>query len=450
MTDVVSGHAEHLSPSFIKLLGLLGYGRVMVRGEGVWLWDREERKYFDALAGFGTFNLGHNHPRLVRALEDMLARRPIHVCHTGPTEHGVEAARALAASVPELPIALLSSTGGEAVESAMKLARAATRRNGFVYCAGGFHGTTFGALSIMGKERMRAPFEPLLGACTSVPFGDTDALAQALAQKPAAFIIEPIQAEAGVRLPPEGYLRAARELCKQNNTLLVFDEVQTGLGRTGADYAFQAAGVVPDVLVLAKALSGGLVPAAATLTTREISERAYGNSDRFDLHGSTFSGMALACACIVETLAVVRDERLSERAGRAGERLVARLRAGLAGHPLVRDIRGRGLLVGVELGAPRSGLIQKLAAPLVDALSEKLFGQWIALRLLEAGVLCQPAAHDWDVLKIEPPLIAGEAELDDLADKVIAVLGESKSAARIVGAAVKRLDEQRRRQWSFR
>jgi acetylornithine/succinyldiaminopimelate/putrescine aminotransferase len=232
--------------------------------------------------------------------------------------------------------------------------------------------------------------------------------------------------------------------------LLVFDEVQTGIGRSGSPFFYQGEDVVPDVLVLAKSLSGGFVPAAATLTSREIAERAYGRNDRFDLHGSTFSGMALACAAIVETLAIMKDERLAERAAAQGDKLVARLRAGLSGHPLVQDVRGQGLLIGIALGAPRSSFLQKLAAPLVETLSEKLFGQWIAVKLLEAGVVCQPSSHDWDVLKIEPPLVIADAEVETLAEKVIGVLQDHTSPTRIIASAVKRIDEQRRKQWSFR
>jgi putrescine aminotransferase len=460
--DVRGRYERHVNPTFVKLLGMLGYGRVLVRARGATVWDDRERAYIDLLAGFGALNLGHNHPGVLDALRATLARDAVHLCHTGPTGHEGSFAAALAAAAgPPLEVALLSSTGAEAVEAGVKLARAATGRDGVVYCEGGFHGLSLGTLSIMGAPRLRSPFGRLLPGTTAIPFGDLAALERALAgDKVAAFVVEPIQAEAGVILPPAGYLAAAQAACRRRGTLLVLDEVQTGLGRTGTMFAYQAEGFVPDVLVLAKALGGGIVPVGATLVARALHQRAYGSLDRFDAHGSTFAGNALACAAGLASLSLTTSLELPARAAALGARLRARLEGRLRGHPLVRDIRGRGLLVGVEVGTPVSNALAGLSATLADAFARiapplgravpgRFVGQWLAVRLLEAGVLCQPASHQWDVLKLSPPLTIDEAELDRAADALADVLDEYRSLPALVRDVGARLAQQGKRGWAW-
>jgi acetylornithine/succinyldiaminopimelate/putrescine aminotransferase len=438
---VAERYAAHVNPTFVKLLGVLGYGRVFTRARGSTLVDAEGREYLDALAGFGVHALGHNHPRVAARLRALLEEDAVHFTHVSPGVHAAELGAALAARCAPLTVALFSSTGSEAVEAALKLARAATGRRRFVACAGGYHGTGLGALGLMGEERVRGLFEPLqaLGPVDRVPFGELRPLARALARKDvAAFVVEPIQAEGGVALPPPGWLREAGELCRRAGTLLVLDEIQTGLGRTGAPFAFLEEGVVPDALCLAKALSGGVVPVAATMVRPELHERAFGSLDRFDAHGTTFSGGALACAAALATLEILDDERLAERARRGGERLVAALRARLDGHPLVADVRGRGLLVGVELGAR-----------LLPRAVERLLGHWVSLRMLERGVVCQPASAAWHVIKLTPPLVIDDAELDRLAATLAAVLDECRDVPRTVLAIGRTIGSQWRNDWRF-
>ncbi len=455
--DVLENYERHVNPTFTKLLGLLGYGRVWTRGEGTRVFDDTGKAYVDMLAGFGATNLGHNHPDLQRALIDALTAKPLHVCHVGPTPHEAAVGERLARSAGEpFEVALMSSSGAEAVEAAIKLARAATKRPGILYCKGGFHGLSIGTLSIMGAPRLRAPFEPLLQA-TAVPFGVLEPLREALASKRfACFVVEPIQAEAGVLLPPPGYLAAARELCTKYGTQLVFDEVQTGVGRTGTLYAFQAEGVLPDVLVLAKGLGGGIVPVGATLVSRELHQRAYGGLDRFDAHGSTFAGNALACAAAIATLDIVDRDQLADKAKASGAYLLERLHARIGEHPLVREIRGRGLLVGVELGTTATGLLQGIGArlaslsPAAGRLAPPPFvGQWISVRLLEAGYLCQPTAHEWDVLKIEPPLTITEPELDAFVDALGNILENYRSAATILKDVGVRMAQRGAKGWAW-
>jgi putrescine aminotransferase len=449
---VVDRYARHVNPSFVKLLGVFGYGRVFQKASGLRIWDDTGREYLDFLAGFGSIPLGHNHPRLVAHLQRFLAEEHLNFCHIGPSEPAARLAEALAARLDApLEVSLFSSSGGEAVEAGMKLARAATRRSGFVYFEGGFHGTNFGSLSVMGAERMRRPFEPLLADCHRLPFGDLEALERTLKKHAiAGVVLEPFLAEGGVVAPPPGYLRAAQDLCRRHGALLLLDEVQTGLGRLGRRFAYQGQGFVPDVLILAKALSGGIAAISATITSAEIHERAYGSMDRFDLHGSTYGGNAFSCAAALETLQILDDEKLVENAAARGAELLALLREKLRGHPLVRDVRGEGLLAGIELGPTEQGWVNRLAPTLVSAVSERVFGQWASLKLLEEGIIAQPASHQWDVLRLEPPLTVGREEIRRAAEAVARILDGYRTLPALLKDVAVRLGEQSQRGWSFR
>jgi putrescine aminotransferase len=450
MNPVVDKYARHVNPSFIRLLGVLGYGRVFERAADVRLWDHEGREYLDFLAGFGAVNLGHNHPRLVRRLQEFLGSRALNLVHVGPSGPAAELAEALASLAPPLEIALFSSGGGEAVESALKLARAATGRTAFVYAEGGFHGTGFGALSVMGEERLRRPFEPLLEGCAAVPFGDLAALEKALQRRRvAAFVVEPVQSEGGVRIPPAGYLAGARELCRRAGALLVLDEVQTGLGRTGTMFSCQAEGVTPDVLVLGKSLGGSIAPVSAALTTREIHRRAYGSMDKFDLHSSTFAGNSFGCVAALETLRILKDENLVADGAARGKQLLDGLKGRLSGHPLVREVRGRGLLVGVELGPADSGWTRAFTRAIVKKVSTSVFGQWASLKLLERGILCQPASQHWNVLRLEPPLTVRAEDVDRVVREVGEVLDQYRGIAPLLKDVAGRLKRQYSRGWAF-
>jgi putrescine aminotransferase len=434
-------HARHVNAAFVELLDILGFGRVYTRAAGAWIWDEEGRRYLDALAGFGALNLGHNPPRIAARIKSFLDSDAPNLYHVGPSPYAADLARALAERLPgPLSVAMFSNSGAEAVEAGIKLARAATRRPGLVYCEGGYHGTNLGTLSVMDAARLRAPFEPLLADCQAVPFGDLAALERVLASgRIAAFVVEPIQAEAGVRMPPAGYLRAAAEACRRHGALLVLDEVQTGLARTGSLFAFETEDFVPDVIALAKSLGGGMTSIGATLTSEALHRAAYGSADRFDLHSSTFGGHSLACVAALETLAAIDDERLAAHSATAGARLLECLRERLAGHPLVADVRGRGLLVGVEIGPTGDSWTQRLSSGVVTMAAEKVIGQWIAVQLLERGVLCQPAARAWNVLKLQPPLVASVEEIELLAEIVGDVFDANRRLPQIAAGVSARL-----------
>lgn len=443
--------AAHVNPSLVKLLGAVGHGRVYTRGRGTKLWDSEGDEYLDAYAAAGTTILGHNPDKLLERLRAMLGDDVPGRVH-GIDAHAATLGAELARLTTPLTRCAFSTTHSDAIDSAMKLARAATRRKGFVHCKGAHHGTTLGPLSIMGHGRLRDPFEPLVPQCYETVFGDLAALEKVLAErKPAAFFVEPIQAEAGVIVPRPGYLFEARALCKKHDVLFVLDEAQTGLGRTGSMFAWQREDFVPDMLVVGEALGGGLVPIAAIATTPEVHDRAYGRINRFDLHGSPFSGWSLPCRVATATLRILEEDRLVEAADERGEQLIERLRDVVADHPFVRSVRGRGLLVGLELGltTPKSsGLFSRILPGLASVVSKRVLGQWLAIRLLEHGIVCQPATLQWNVLKIEPPLTITAPEVDQIVDSIVAVLKQHTELLPLLTDVGQRLGSQLLSNWS--
>ena len=444
-------YAEHINPAFVRLLGTFGYGRVFLRASGSELYDSEERRYLDFLAGFGTNSLGHNPPRLIAKMQQALADDMANVMHVGPQAWAAELGYALAQRVPALPLSLLSLSGGEAVEAAMKLARAATGRPGIIYAAGGFHGTNLGNLSVMGHARWQKPFQPLLPECHAVPYGSLAPLASLLKnRKIAGVLLEPIQGEAGVIEPPPGYLLDVQALCKKHDALFMLDEVQTGLGRTGRWFAYEhTAGLDPDVLILGKALGAGLMPVSATLTRREIHQRAYGTMWKFDLHGSTYAGNALGCRTAIETLAMIEDDALAATAKKRGEHLIKALRGRLESHPLIKDIRGVGLMVAIELGPTGHGLLQKIFPGAVETMSKQVLGQWLSVRLLERGFVTQPASQQWNVVKLTPPLNVSREHVDALVAAIGEIMDEYTSLAPLCADVSRRLGSQLMNGWSF-
>jgi putrescine aminotransferase len=447
----VQKFAKHVNPAFVKLLGMFRYGRLLTKAKDVWIWDEQDRRYLDLLAGFGSVNIGHNHPRLRERMKRFLDEEAINFVHVGPAAQAAELAEKLAKLAgPPLEVAIFSNTGAEAVEGALKLARVATGRPGFLSFEGSYHGMSLGTLSVAGVEKMRAPFGELLRGCERVPFGDAPALEKALAtRKHAGLLIDPMNCESDVKPAPAGFLAHAQELCKKHGTILLLDEVQTGLGRTGKMFAYEHEGFVPDVLVLAKSLSGGLAPIGVTLTSAELHGRVFSSADRFNLHATTFGANAFSCTAALETIAILEDEKLLANAATRGEEIVSALRSRLGKHPLVRDVRGRGLLVSVELGPTESGVLNRLAPSLVGAVTKSVFGQWAAVKLLEQGFVCQPASQNWNVLKIEPPLTLQAAEAKLAVDAIVSVLDEYQGVASLVNDVTERLGRQFLAGWSF-
>ncbi|MBC5799034.1 MAG: aspartate aminotransferase family protein [Candidatus Eremiobacteraeota bacterium] len=364
---------------------------VEVRASGTTIWDHAGKAYLDFAGGYGVFTLGHSHPRVVAAVREQLERMSL----SGKTMFDPlvgRLAKRLAEITPgDLAISFFANSGTEAVEGALKLARAATGRTKVVATQNAFHGKTLGALSVSGRDAYKAPFAPLLADVVHLPYGDSAVLASALADA-AAFVVEPVQGEGGIVVPPLGYLSAARAACDASGALLIADEVQTGLGRCGMLFGCERDGIVPDVLTLAKGLSGGVVPIGAYVARRTVWEAAYGRAPL--LHTSTFGGNPLACAAALAALDVLRDDDLVRSVHARGRRLLQGAHRIAAAYPeVVREARGLGLLVGVELR------------------SEGYAGT-IVPEMLKSGVTAAWTLNMQRMIRLEPPLIVTDAEID--------------------------------------
>ena len=373
---------------------------VLARGSGSELWDTDGRRYLDCVSAYSAVSFGHGHPRLVAALTKQAARlaltsRSFHTDQLGPY------LQKLCITVG-MDRALPMNSGAEAVETALKAARkwaydvkgVAADRAQIIVCDGNFAGRTISIVSFSSEAQYMEGFGPRTPGFLCVPFGDAAALERAITPDTAAFLVEPIQSEAGIRVPPDGYLAAVRKICTRHNVLLMVDEIQTGLGRTGALLACDHEGVRPDGLTLGKALGGGLLPVSAFLARQDVMS-VFKPGD----HGSTFGGNPLACAVASEALDVLQEEHLVERSRIRGAQFLQGLQA-LTG-PIIREVRGRGLLIGVELACTAQQ------------------GRVWAERLLQAGVLTKDTHGN--VLRFAPPLVISEAQVDEALRAIAAV-----------------------------
>lgn len=413
VAENVTLHEQHINPQFAKVLRTIGFDLSWVRGEGQYLWDVSGQKYLDMLAGYGVFAVGRNHPTVRKILTEFIATdHPSLVKMEAPLVSGI-LAEELKKRVPSsLDTVFFTNSGAEGIEAAIKFARCATRRPRILFCHHAFHGLTNGALSLNGEGWFRDGFEPLLSGCQAVPLNDIEALRGELEKGDvAAFFVEPIQGK-GVYVAEDEYLRSAQKLCNQHGTLLVLDEVQTGFGRTGKLFALEWSGVVPDILVLSKALSGGYVPVGAVMTRRDIFLKVFYSMERCVVHSTTFGQGALAMVAGLAALQVIEEEKLVERSFRMGEMLQAGLRELQKRYELIKDVRGRGLLIGIEFGRPSSfGL--KLGWDLAHRVSAGLFGQAIVIPLLaDHRILTQVSGHGIDLVKLIPPLVISESDVD--------------------------------------
>jgi ornithine--oxo-acid transaminase len=424
-------HARYLNEQMVRVLRTVGFDRQYQRASGQYLYDAQGERYLDLLSGWGVFALGRNHPTVREALKDVLdAEFPNLVQLDLSTLAGVLAERLLR-QMPYLDKVFFANSGTETVEAALKFARAATGRPGIVYCSHAFHGLTYGALSVNGDAVFRSGFGPVLPQCIEVPFNDLDALQRALAsRRMAAFIVEPVQGK-GVVLPHDDYLASALELCRRHGTLFIADEIQTGLGRTGRFLAVEHWGVEPDMVLLAKSLSGGHVPVGALATRKWIHDRVFDRMDRAVVHGSTFAKNDLAMAAGLATLDVLAAQALVQNAANKGERLLQAFRRMAARYELVKDVRGKGLMIGIEFGAPQSFRL-KASWRLLEAANTGLFCQLIVIPLLtEHKLLTQVAGHGSHTIKLLPPLIISDADCDWIENAFNAVIG---GAHRVPGA----------------
>jgi ornithine--oxo-acid transaminase len=418
-------HSRHLNEQMVRVLKAIGYDIGFCRGKGQYLYDREGAPYLDLLSGYGVFAIGRNHPALGEALKSVLdSELPNLVQMDVSTLAGVLAERLLA-QVPYLDKVFFANSGSESVEAAIKFARAATGRSGIVYCEHAFHGLSYGALSLNGDEVFRSGFEPLVPDCIRIPFNDLLALEKVLHSRTiAAFIVEPIQGK-GVNMPAEDYLKNAADLCRRHGTLFVADEVQTGLGRTGRFLAIEHWNVEPDMILIAKTLSGGHVPVGAVLTRKRIFDKVFSRMDRAIAHGSTFGNNDLAMAAGIATLDVLTSEGLIEKAAKTGEKLLHGLSAMISRYECLRDVRGKGLMIGIEFGSPKSFKL-KASWNVLETSRKGLFCQLITIPLLkEHKILSQVSSHTSHTIKLLPPLVISDPDCDWILNAFESVISDS-------------------------
>ncbi|MBR1267971.1 aminobacteriohopanetriol synthase HpnO [Bradyrhizobium sp. AUGA SZCCT0222] len=418
-----SMHSRHLNEQLVRVLKTIGYDVGFQKGQGQYLFDRDGARYLDLLSGFGVFAIGRNHPALRHALKSVLdADFPNLVQLDVSTLAGVLAERLLE-HVPYLDKVFFANSGAETVEAAIKFARGATGRPGIVSCSHSFHGLSYGALSLMDDSNFRSGFEPLLPGCTQIPFNDLAALEQALSSRQvAAFIVEPIQGK-GVNLPTDEFLPGALALCRKYGTLFIADEIQTGIGRTGKFLAVEHWNVEPDMVLLAKALSGGHVPVGALLTRKSIFDKIFNQMDRAVVHGSTFAKNDLAMAAGIATLEVMKAEKLVEQAAKRGAELRLALTRMVPGYELLKEVRGKGLMIGIEFGPPKS-LRLKASWNVLETANKGLFCQLITVPLFkDHKILTQVSGHGSHTIKLLPPLVITEEDcrwIEKAFDSVIA------------------------------
>lgn len=371
---------------------------VISKAEGVWVEDPEGNKYMDMLSAYSAVNQGHRHPKIIAALKEQadrvtLTSRAFHNDQLGPWYEMV-------CKLTNKEMALPMNTGAEAVETAIKAARrwaydvkgVAENQAEIIACIGNFHGRTMTAVSLSSDEEYKRGFGPMLPGIKLIPYGDLEALKNAITENTAAFLIEPIQGEAGIVIPPEGFLKKAYEACKENNVLFIADEIQAGLARSGKMFACEWEDVDPDMYILGKALGGGVFPISCVVANKEVLGVFNPGS-----HGSTFGGNPMACAVSIASIDVLVEEKLAERSLKLGDYFKAKLKE--INNPIIKDVRGRGLFIGVELTEP--------ARKYCEALKEE-------------GLLCKET-HD-TVIRFAPPLVISEEDLDWAIERIKKVL----------------------------
>lgn len=372
---------------------------VIAKAEGVWVEDPEGNKYMDMLSAYSAVNQGHRHPKIIQALKDQadrvtLTSRAFHNDQLGPWYEMI-------CELTNKEMALPMNTGAEAVETAIKAARrwaydvkgVAENQAEIIACVGNFHGRTMTAVSLSSEEEYQRGFGPMLPGIKLIPYGDIDALKAAITENTAAFLIEPIQGEAGIVIPPEGFLKQAQEACKENNVLFIADEIQAGLARSGKMFACEWDDVDPDMYILGKALGGGVFPISCVVSSKEILGVFNPGS-----HGSTFGGNPMACAVSIASMEVLKEEKLVDRSLELGNYFAEKLKE--IKNPKIKEVRGRGLFIGVELTEPARKYCEELK---------------------EAGLLCKET-HD-TVIRFAPPLVISKEDLDWAIGKIVKVLG---------------------------
>ncbi len=409
-------HDRYLNRTLVQVQRMIGFDKVYARAQGQYLYDQEGNRYLDFLSGFGVYNIGRNHPTARQAIRDILdLDLPNMVQMDSALMSGLLAEalveRLAKQGAPHLDAVFLCNSGTESVEGALKFARCATGRKRIISLHNSYHGLTYGALSVTANPFFHEGFGPFIPEITHVKLGDLDALEAELKKGDvAAFILELVQGK-GVYFASDDYYPAAQALCRRYGALLICDEVQTGLGRTGKWFAFEHWNLEPDIITLAKTLSAGYVPAAAIITRRSIYQKVYSRLDRCIVHSTSFGRNNLACACGLAALHIIEQEALHENAARLGAILETELKQLAERHEIISQIRVKGLMGAIEFAEPRS-LTLKMGWKAIHALDPSLFPQLIVTPLLQKHrILTQVAANKLDCVKILPPLVCNANDI---------------------------------------
>src|SRR3954462_5632297 len=421
-------HEQHVNRTLVAAQRVIGFDKVYARSQGAYLYDMDDQEYLDFLSGYSVFNIGRNHPVVKQAIRDILELDlPNMVQMDCSLLSGLLAEALVKRTPPHLDAVFFCNSGTEAMEGALKFARAATQRKRVLSLEGAFHGLSLGSLSLMGCESFTEGFGPLMeGFETRVALDDLETLERELARRDvAAFVIEPVQGK-GCKSPATDFFERAQDLCRKYGTLLLCDEIQTGLGRTGKMFGFQHWSLEPDIITLAKTFSGGYVPCGAIVTRRDIYQKTFSRMDRCVVHSTTFGRNNLAMACGLAALEVIDQENLVERAAKMGALLMEKIEGLKAKLSFIKEVRGKGLIIGIEFHEP-SEFKLKVAWKLLHKIDKVLFAQMIVTQMLSKHrILTQVAGHGMDVLKILPPLIIGEKEVDMFVNALDDVLMECR------------------------
>ncbi|MFC2130410.1 aspartate aminotransferase family protein [Bacteroidota bacterium] len=403
-------YRNYINPDYIKLIEAFETDRLFVRSKGNYVYDSDKKKYLDCLSGFGVHNVGHNHPSIVGALKEELDRYSPTFLNIDAPKGAAKLAKTITENThPELCRSIFANSGAEAVEVAIKTAKAATGRQMIISFTNAYHGLTSGAISLM-NDNYNDPFGRNTKSTAQIPFGNLIALENKLKEaKPAAFIVEPIQGEGGINILSDEFFMKASLLCKKHKALLIVDEIQTGMGRTGKMFATPFDIVVPDILVIGKALSGGLIPITTAITTKKIFQKAFSGPFKCNLNSSTFAEGSLATVAGQKTFEILSEENLCEKAKSNGDYALEKLLQLKNKHKIVKEVRGKGLLIGIEFHKP-------------DSLAFKVVPNWIraslfsyvimAILLRDYYIISQPCSIAENVLRFEPPLNISKDEID--------------------------------------
>ena len=419
-------HDKYMNRTLATVLKTIGFDKCYKSAKGAYLYDAEGRDYLDFLTGYGVYGMGRNHPVIAKALKDAIDMDLPNMVQLDCAElSGLLAERLVKLLNNRLTAVFFCNSGTEANEGAIKFARAHTKRPRVLSLSSGYHGLSYGSLSLTVNPHFQEGYGPFLPGAMKIPFDDLDALEAELKKGDvAAFIAEPVQGK-GVNYPSDSYFPQAQQLCRKYGTLFIMDEVQTGLGRTGKMFAFQHWNLDPDIVTVAKALSGGYVPCAAFVTTREIHQSSFSSLDRCVIHSTTFGRNNLAMVAGLAAINVLESEGMVENCAKMGGILLDRLNALKQKHSYIKEVRGKGLMIAVEFQEPK-GLMQKASWKALKLANDALFTQMVVTSMMDKHrVLTQVASHGLDALKILPPFIITEKEVDRFVNGLDEVLSSA-------------------------